>query len=336
MADIFVSDGLITIYKGDTHAMKHFKLYMFLVFSVMIMLTLAVDNGIVGAFGSQEYDDDVCAECHTDIAENLHANVHGRIRAFETANGKTGCQTCHVNADEHVDSGGDPDVITAFYEMDAEMASGQCLSCHQNAAMAHWNGSTHSAMDVSCVDCHGIHPSEGKPAYADCDSCHSDVTAQMSLPSHHPVPEGKMDCMSCHNPHGTLLDGMIKGDERKNDLCLECHAGHNGPFVFEHSPVVEDCGICHVPHGSMVNNMLTESEPYLCLQCHEMHFHTGAVGLDTTEVYDANRDIVQRNDLTSFSWKAAFATKCTQCHVSVHGSDLPSQGITSQGGSLTR
>lgn len=315
--------------------MRHFKLYMFVVFSAFILITLAVDNNIVGAFGSDDYDDDVCAECHTEIAEAMHADVHGRIRAFETANGKTGCTTCHAGAAEHVDSGGDPDVITAFYEMNAAEASGQCLSCHQNASMAHWQGSAHAELDVSCIDCHGIHPSEG-PTYVGCESCHSDVVAQMTLPSHHPVPEGKMSCESCHDPHGTLLAGMIKGDERANDLCLECHAEKHGPFIFEHSPVIEDCGICHVPHGSIVNNMLTESEPYVCLQCHELHFHTGAVGNPETVYYDTNRGIEIRNDLTTFSWKAAFATKCTQCHVSVHGSDLPSQGVTSQGNSLTR
>jgi hypothetical protein len=32
----------------------------------------------------------------------------------------------------------------------------------------------------------------------------------------------------------------------------------------------------------------------------------------------------------------AFATKCTQCHNRIHGSDLPSQATSGHGGGLTR
>ena len=38
---------------------------------------------------------------------------------------------------------------------------------------------------------------------------------------------------------------------------------------------------CHDPHGAMVNNMLKQNEPFLCLQCHEMHFHSARVGPTT-------------------------------------------------------
>jgi len=35
-------------------------------------------------------------------------------------------------------------------------------------------------------------------------------------------------------------------------------------------------------------------------------------------------------------WAKAYATKCTQCHAQVHGSDLPSQTVPGQGRALTR
>ena len=35
-------------------------------------------------------------------------------------------------------------------------------------------------------------------------------------------------------------------------------------------------------------------------------------------------------------FRQAFATKCTQCHTQVHGSDLPSQTVPGLGGGLTR
>jgi hypothetical protein len=33
---------------------------------------------------------------------------------------------------------------------------------------------------------------------------------------------------------------------------------------------------------------------------------------------------------------AAFNTRCTSCHNRIHGSDLPSQGVTGGGRALTR
>jgi predicted CXXCH cytochrome family protein len=35
-----------------------------------------------------------------------------------------------------------------------------------------------------------------------CLTCHQTQRAQMSLPYHHPLREGKMGCVDCHNPHG--------------------------------------------------------------------------------------------------------------------------------------
>jgi predicted CXXCH cytochrome family protein len=60
--------------------------------------------------------------------------------------------------------------------------------------------------------------------------------------------------------------------------------------------------LCHTPHGSPNTNLLLVSEPALCLQCHAGH-HNGA-GLP-------------------------LADRCTNCHGSIHGSDVP----TPSGGS---
>ena len=84
-----------------------------------------------------------------------------------------------------------------------------------------------------------------------------------------------MSCADCHNPHGELTT-----HERTNDLCLSCHSRYQGPFVFGHAPVEDDCTICHDPHGSVANNLLVQNEPFLCLQCHEGHFHMLRKGFD--------------------------------------------------------
>ncbi len=112
-----------------------------------------------------------------------------------------------------------------------------------------------------------------------CYTCHKEQRVQMSKPSHHPVPEGKMKCSDCHNVHGSIGPKLAKRDST-NDTCFTCHAEKRGPFVHQHEPVVEDCSNCHNPHGSTVAAMLTTRPPVLCQQCHTPHVagEVGALG----------------------------------------------------------
>lgn len=91
--------------------------------------------------------------------------------------------------------------------------------------------------------------------------------------------------------------------------------------------------ICHRPHGAVADNLLAQTEPFLCLQCHEGHFHAG---VNSPEGDRTIRGVTYANPNGAQSSKFAMLTKCSQCHASVHGSDNPSQSVTSQGESLTR
>jgi DmsE family decaheme c-type cytochrome len=198
-----------------------------------------------------------------------------------------------------------------------------------------WHQSTHTQAGVDCSDCHQIHTAkEGRACDpAGCKSCHADVLASFRLPSHHPILEGKMKCSACHQVHGQFGESL-RTSERPNDLCLECHAAKQGPFVFEHEPVVEDCMTCHRPHGAVANSLLKQNEPFLCLTCHSFHFHAGLESWEDTAVNVAGTDYPNPNGTAGY--KVAFTTKCTQCHAQIHGSDLPSQGVTGRGRGLTR
>ena len=140
-----------------------------------------------------------------------------------------------------------------------------------------------------------------------------------------------MVCADCHDPHSDRFQHTVAGD-RGTDLCFTCHAKHEGPFIYEHTPVVEDCGICHTPHGSVANNLLKQNEPFLCLQCHQTHFHATIPGIEGDFTSLDGYSGTSSRDAS----KQAFLTKCTQCHTEVHGSDLPSQSISGQGTGLTR
>ncbi len=288
--------------------------------------------------------DDTCLGCH-DAYANDRYNVHMRIQSFEVPGGyHTGCEGCHGPGSIHVESDGDPEKILRFGHegLEGEEVAGVCTTCHQIGTHMNWAGSAHAENDVACISCHKVHENPNKMLLTQaekdlCATCHQDVNAQMYFPSHHPVKEEEMGCSSCHNPHGgeNFGPGMLKTDERVNDLCLKCHTRYQGPYVFEHDPVVEDCMICHDPHGTVANNLLRQQEPFLCLQCHEGHFHAARASnsqFAVTPPGDPSNTVAAVDQ----GFQRSFMTKCTQCHSQVHGSDMPSQSVTGQGRGLTR
>ncbi len=190
-----------------------------------------------------------------------------------------------------------------------------CLKCHTANAtfnLHNWNAGIHAVSDVSCMDCHSICGTfkKGSPDLTVrprdtaemCYKCHQEIKAEFSLPSHHPVPEKRIFCTDCHDSHGSINDKSLRKRTLK-EVCTQCHADKEGPFLYEHAENAEDCRTCHSPHGSVNNNLLTMREPFLCLQCHPGHRTSSAA---TSEA------------------KGAFYTRCTDCHSRIHGTDIPS------------
>jgi len=300
----------------------------------------AVRISDAGCFGCHDtYREGICL----NIKESFLKSVHGRIASFETPGVEKGCESCHGPGSKHVETQ-DPAMIFSFKEgkLTPAQRSEICLQCH---TQMNWKCSEHSGHDVSCTDCHSIHKPQvekllSKPEPALCLDCHKNIQAKLMMPNHHPIWEEqktgrkRVVCSDCHEPHGSPVKGL-KTDERLNDLCLKCHARYQGPFVFEHEPVLEDCCICHDPHGSIADNLLKQNEPFLCLQCHQFHFHLGKKG------YEGVVPVGPPKNYTTFtstydSWKIAWSTRCTQCHTQIHGSDLPSQSVPGSGRALTR
>ena len=102
-----------------------------------------------------------------------------------------------------------------------------------------------------------------------CFQCHKQQRAEFRRRSHMPLPEGKLSCVDCHNPHGSATRSLLNADS-VNDVCYTCHAEKRGPFLWEHAPVRESCVNCHQPHGSNHDKLLVGARPYLCQQCHNL------------------------------------------------------------------
>jgi DmsE family decaheme c-type cytochrome len=315
-----------------------------------VLIALAVPAGAGGATPADYVGSETCLECHDGLAATWQRNVHSRLAPYQYPDAGIGCESCHGPGARHAETN-EPDDILVPRAEDGGEAAEMCLVCHRTGATLDWRQSHHAEADLACSACHTMHAESvarfllAKPQTELCYTCHLDVKAHFQQPSRHPLKEGFLVCSDCHDSHSPNYAGVQWG-ESSRELCLSCHAQYAGPYIFEHSPVNEDCGICHHPHGAVANHLLVQNEPFLCLNCHQPHFHTILAGMDGEDGYEWDVDprVVDADpnyeglSLTSHydGFKRSMLTKCTQCHQAVHGTDLPSQSITGQGRALTR
>ncbi|HYL93393.1 MAG TPA: DmsE family decaheme c-type cytochrome, partial [Alphaproteobacteria bacterium] len=274
--------------------------------------------------GATRVGGETCTGCHEETANNFRHAFHAQ-QGIE-------CEDCHGAGSLHAESAGDTKKIMSFKKRTERQANAVCLSCHgQDETIRNWIVGPHEAGRVRCTDCHEVHSKAIQKTAADrvsydtmsagratavesivpeskvflepksqgtenCLKCHASQRGEMNLPYHHPLREGKVGCDDCHNPHGGPAGNNLK-TATPNPLCLSCHAQYRGPFTYQHAPVNENCMLCHTPHGSPNTNLLNVSQPALCIQCHSAH-HNGA-GLPLVD-------------------------RCTQCHGSIHGTDVSS------------
>jgi DmsE family decaheme c-type cytochrome len=264
---------------------------------------------------------------HDRIKRDFDASTMGAQLSAKSGMPLVDCESCHgpgslaiegltpekveMDAKEGKQTTCDYKTLIDIKNLPAQARSLICLKCHTANAtfnLHNWNAGIHSVSDVSCSDCHQVHIGPDlkvKPRETGkmCEKCHLEIQAEFALPSHHPVPEERIFCTDCHDPHGTISDKMLRKPTIK-ETCTQCHAEKEGPFVYEHADVTENCTTCHSPHGSVNNNLLNVQVPFLCLQCHTGH-STSA-------------------EASQLERKGAFYTRCTDCHSQIHGSDLPS------------
>jgi DmsE family decaheme c-type cytochrome len=261
--------------------------------------------------------DETCATCHDTQAKALHQTLHGKAQNAKTPAARNGqaCETCHGPGQKHVDSSKKED-IRRFTAMSAREANDTCLSCHaKGGAHTEWQGSMHDARNVSCVTCHGIHTFKSDKAQLKtatvvqtCETCHKQEAMKVKKSGHMPVREGKMECTSCHSPHGSTNVRMLKVGNTINEACASCHTEKRGPYLWEHAAGKENCASCHDPHGSNNDRMLVAKAPMLCQRCHVSSRHPATM-YDGAQLAAASNRLVGRG--------------CVNCHSQIHGSNSP-------------
>ena len=258
---------------------------------------------------------DTCALCHEDKATAIRTTLHGQATNPRTPAAAQGCETCHGPGQAHVDAGGDPDLIVRFETLPARESADTCLTCHDRGDHAQWRGSMHDARNLTCTTCHSVH--SGQPdtvqlktasVVETCEACHTVEAQKIKRSGHMPVREGKMTCVSCHNPHGSTNVRMLRVGGWITETCVTCHTEKRGPFLWEHAAGREACSSCHDPHGSNNDRMLVAKVPMLCQRCHIGSRHPSTI-------YDG----IQLGNRSS----RLIGRACVNCHSQIHGTNSP-------------
>ena len=250
---------------------------------------------------------DTCATCHAEVAKGFASNPHTKIAEMHGKSGIT-CEGCHGAGRAHVEGGGDKAKIFNPAKASPKDVDAKCLGRHAGTH-PNFDRSPHAKAGVSCISCHSVHASEDKAQLLKasqpklCFQCHTDVKPSFSMPFHHKVNEGLMQCSDCHDVHGTFGNNNLRSTADQNRICTKCHSETRGPFVYEHAAVkAEGCMACHTPHGSQNARLLNMPNiNTLCNQCHS------PVAAGTVHGMNAG---------------SSELTPCTSCHTFIHGSNI--------------
>lgn len=308
-----------------TIALSMVAVWVFLIALVPCGFPAKADNGTpFKEPGGAYIGEGSCIECHSVANEHWSQTRHAyvfRINPQNDMQTKT-CEACHGPGEAHAEKPDDPSLIRSFRRdsrQPVRQQNGACLQCHRGRGQMLWDSSIHAVRDVACSDCHnpmarfsrqgllrtaGISPT--------CLECHKRERLEFRKRSHMPLPEGKLSCVDCHNPHGANTSPLLKADST-NQVCYRCHAEKRGPFLWEHAPVRQNCINCHFPHGSNHEKLLNVVRPFLCQQCHHQLGHPN--------------DLLTRGNLpgrTVLPDTRLINRSCLNCHAKIHGSNHPS------------
>lgn len=210
----------------------------------------------------------------------------------------------------------------------------RCADCHTNY-VRRFALSAHGRLQVAgsrlegltgCESCHGpgskhIEAGGGRGRFIlnpgrepeACFRCHLETRSQFHLPQHHPVVEGRMNCVQCHDPHGidVFKPSTAIFKSGPDETCATCHRTQARPTAFPHEALREGCTLCHSPHGSINAKLLIQPDLNLCLRCHAQVQGPG--------VAPGQFVIGAINHTTFLSRGSCWASGC---HTAVHGSDI--------------
>ncbi len=196
------------------------------------------------AEGSADEKSASCLDCHTKGKQAMWFGSEHQSRNIACSS----CHSIHKNLEDNLTH-------------TTQLAT--CGQCHKNIRAQMYRQSRHPIREgkMQCADCHNSHGTvadqliDAQTVNQKCIECHAQVRGPF-LWDHPPVVE---DCLTCHTPHGSSHDGLLKA--KSNFLCQRCHSnvGHPSELGARSS----------VDAGQSVYRVLNNRAFYRgCLNCH--------------------------------------------------------------------
>jgi DmsE family decaheme c-type cytochrome len=259
-----------------------------------------------------------CATCHEETVRKFRNTAHGKFLEFGEGDKSVTCGSCHKgDLTKHMETS-DPALVSNPTKERSTAGMQICMDCHASRReLMFWRGSQHETANVGCLNCHSVHRPNAAgqlltkaTEFETCVACHGNLRRVLTQRSRHLFRDERlsmrMECYSCHNPHGSPAEKLISANSI-NEKCYACHQEKRGPFLYEHAPVRENCMTCHSPHGSNNDQLLNLRLPQLCQSCHIQGRHQTVAGRPDA-MWNINR-------------------RCLNCHSQVHGTNHPSGPI---------
>jgi predicted CXXCH cytochrome family protein len=210
--------------------------------------------------------DELCQRCHQLPHPGGAGVMHKPVRE-----GK--CLECH-----------DPHGSENRRMLVADPKRDLCLKCHQNEIGTF--KFVHGPVAVgACIVCHQPHSSEQPKLLVQdprslCLTCHSEVVAaassgQSGVHMHGALEQG---CTRCHSPHAS--DHKFQLHKAAPELCMQCHQDKFSQMIgtskVVHGAVTQEggCSVCHEPHSSKLPSLQRNTQPKICLDCHNKPLKT--------------------------------------------------------------
>ena len=199
-----------------------------------------------------------CMGCHTTGLITVEQNEDGEWLGEEGVQFKEfniGCEACHGPGSEHVAGGGDKSKIINPEDLEYERRVEVCGRCHSRGTSTDgihgypWNDQENKGFTPGDILSQFYREKGGYWPNGYSKKHHQQFIDFRKSPHW-----AAIDCVSCHDPHGSDYEYLLVADPEDNSLCNMCHWYATGTVLTNHThhPPVEEspssrCTKCHMP-----------------------------------------------------------------------------------------
>ncbi len=260
-----------------------------------LLLAAAFAAAPAGQCQTDAVDSLLQARRHNGLAGSPHqvlSELAGAQAMDEVSRAAWACLLCHPSPPND-----EPPTLWDDFREPANLdlhSPNLCLSCH--------DGLLATGFTSPCVGRRQVELSQLRPpaspesaghlfAFADSSAGAPSTIAPRDLP----VVDHRVSCTTCHDPHSSQQEFMLRKDPEAGELCLACHRlegwsfGSHGGSPDQHDEDLRQiaCAACHRIHAPDARPALLKGgEAQTCLGCHD-----GSV--------DCEDEVASAEDLTS-------------------------------------